>query len=79
MRNSCYSHAALSFHDYTSFALHAIAAVTSNPIRVHVTFVTAMRNSCYLHAALSLDEHMSIALHAIAAVTSNPIRVDVAQ
>ena len=37
MRNSCYLHAALSLFDYTSFALHAMAAVTSNPIRVIVT------------------------------------------
>ena len=79
MHNSCYLHAAPSLLDFTSIALHAIAAVTSTPIRVNLTAVTAMRNSCYLHAALSLDEHMSIALHAIAAVTSNPIRVDVAQ
>ena len=77
MRNSCYSHAALSLFDYTSSALHAIAAVTPNPIRVNVTTVTDMRNSCYSHAALSLHEYnvMSFALHAIAAVTSNPIRV----
>ena len=37
MRNSCYSHAALSIFDYMSFALHAMAAVTSNPKRVNVT------------------------------------------
>ena len=36
MRNSCYLHAALSLHDYMSFALHAMAAVTANPIRVIV-------------------------------------------
>ena len=38
MRNSCYLHAALSLFDYMSFALHAIAAVTSNPIRVYFLF-----------------------------------------
>ena len=37
MHNNCYSHAALSLFDYMSFTLHAIAAVTSNPIRVNVT------------------------------------------
>ena len=81
MRNSCYSHAALSRHEYNvmSFALHAIAAVTPNPIRVIVTTVTDMRNSCYLHAALSFHDYTSIALHAIAVVTSNPIQANVAQ
>ena len=37
MRNSCYTHAALSLLDYMSFARHAIAAVTSKPERVNVT------------------------------------------
>ena len=55
MRNSCYLHAALSLFDYMSFAQHAIAAVTSNPIRMIVTLWIYTGGVCLLNEDYDQD------------------------